>query len=144
MRNYIEYRKITYDTITNEVRIIDQEEERLRDSVGYYERRKNIFFKQAGETIDTTRQINSTHLFMLMEIKRILEKSRANYKVVISPLYDQVKFNRHDWSTLNKVFGDHLYDFAGSNSFTNNMYNFYESSHYRPVVGDSIMNIIYK
>lgn len=144
MAAYIEYRKIKYDTITNEITILDQEEELSKDPVGYYSKRKGIFYKQPGESIDTTRQINSHHLFMLMEIKRLLEKRPTNYNVVISPLYEQVKFNRSDEAILKKIFNDHLYDFSGDNYLTNTAQNFYEPYHFRPVVGDSIMNIIYK
>jgi hypothetical protein len=144
MADYLEYRKITYDTISNEITILDQEEEITKDPAGYYARRKNVFFKQPGESIDTTQQINSNHLFMLMEIKRLLEKSHTNYKVILSPLYEQVKFSRGDFAILKNIFEDQLYDFSGNNSFTNNVYNYYEASHFRPVVGDSIMNIIYK
>jgi hypothetical protein len=45
---------------------------------------------------------------------------------------------------LKGLFGENLYDFSGKNAFTEDKYNFYESSHYRKKVGDGIMAIIYK
>lgn len=144
MSKYLEYRRISYDTITNEIRILDQEEEISKNITAYYKARKKIFYPQAGEHIDTSRQIDSRRLFMLGEIKRILEKNHTSYKVVISPLYDQLKFNEADFTILKSLFENHLYDFSGSNYFTNDKHNYYEASHYRPIVGDSILHKIYE
>jgi len=144
MSGFIEYRKITYDTLTNEINIIDQEAEMTRSPANYYAKRKELFYERKGERIDSVQRITEKHLFMLKEIKRILEKNKTVYKVVLSPLYDQVKFNRSDLSILKKEFGDNLYDFSGKNSFTDNKMNYYETSHFRPSVGDSIFKIIYR
>ena len=81
---------------------------------------------------------------MLKEIKRLLLKNKTKFKVVLSPLYEQTKFNPHDLQILKYVFGKNLYDFTGKNRFTDKITNYYESSHFRPSVGDSIMKIIYK
>ncbi|MDP4115874.1 MAG: hypothetical protein Q8903_07050 [Bacteroidota bacterium] len=81
---------------------------------------------------------------MLYDVKRILIKNKSNYRVVISPLYDQIKFSDKDMNILMSVFGDKLFDFSGKNKFTESMTNYYEASHYRPIVGDSILSIIYK
>lgn len=145
MSGYIENRKITFDTITNEINIIDQETEISHNPTQYYLKRKNLFFaRTAGEQIDSVRRINSKQLNMLQDVKRILEKNKTNYKVVISPLYEQIKFSNSDISILNDIFGNNLFDFSGKNKFTESMTNYYETSHYRPIVGDSILNIIYK
>lgn len=144
MAGYIENRKITYDTLTNEINIIDQENEITQHPANYYLKRKEMFYKRTSEKIDSIPQINKKQEFMLSEIRRILEKNNAQYKVVISPLYEQIKFNPKDILLLQKEFGSHLYDFSGKNSFTEDKMNYYETSHYRPKVGDSILKIIYK
>lgn len=144
MSGYIENRKITFDTLTNEINIIDQETEIVQNPTEYYAKRKELFYVRISEKTDSIQRINKKQLFMLKEVKRILEKNNTNYKVVLSPLYEQIKFNNSDLLLLENEFGNNLYDFSGKNSFTDNKTNYYETSHFRPNVGDSILKIIYK
>ncbi len=144
MSKYIEDRKITFDTITNELSIPDQETEITQNPAQFYLKRKDLFYNRKGEQIDSVQRINRKQLIMLQEVKRILEKNKTNYKVVISPLYDQIKFSNNDIGILKNLFGDNLFDFSGKNQFTESLTNYYEPSHYRPFVGDSILNIIYR
>ena len=144
MSVYIENRRVVYDTITNGTIILDQEEELKSDEQSYYARRSDVFYERNGEKTDSIQRINPKHEFMLREIRRLLDKNKTQFKVVLSPLYDQTKFNPTDMHILNQVFGDHLYDFTGKNSITDNKYNYYEISHYRFAVGDSILSGIYK
>lgn len=144
MSGYIENRKIIIDTLTNELNIIDRENEITQNPTGYYAKRKELFYTRIGEKTDSISRINKKHKFMLKEVRRILEKNNANYKIVLSPLYEQVKFNPVDLLVLESEFGDNLCDFSGKNSFTDNKMNYYETSHFRPNVGDSIFKIIYK
>lgn len=79
-----------------------------------------------------------------IEIKDILAKHRTNYKIVISPLYNQIKINPKDLEFLQTLFGSkNVYDFSGVNKYTSDYHNYYESSHYRPEVASEIMNYIY-
>ena len=80
----------------------------------------------------------------LCEIKDLLDKHKTSYKIVISPLFDQIKLNRSVYNTLCSIFGkDHIYDFSGVNKWNKDFHNYYEDSHYRPLVSAEIMNIIY-
>jgi hypothetical protein len=144
MSGYIENKKITYDTLTNEPILLDQENEIIQNSAQYYERKKGVFYERVVEKIDPIQRITNKHLFMLKEVKRILIKNNTNYKIVLSPLYEQTKFNHSDLLTLQDEFGDRLYDFSGTNAFTENKVNYYETSHFRPSVGDSIIKFIYR
>ena len=144
MAGYIDRRKITFDTITNEINIIDQETEITENPAEYYAKRRDLFYERIGEKTDSIQGITNKHLFLLKEIRRILEKNNTNYKVVLSPLYDQTKFNPSDLLLLKIEFGNNLYDFSGKNSFTDNKMNYYETNHYRPNIGDSILKRIYK
>ena len=144
MKGYIEDRKILIDTITNEVQITDQENEIQNYPDAYYNKRKSIFYERKTERTDSVARLKIPHLFMLKEIKRILDKNATHYKVVISPLYEQMKFNPDDKKIIYDIFGEALYDFSGKNYFTDSLNHFYESSHFRPIIGDSIMSIIYK
>jgi hypothetical protein len=45
---------------------------------------------------------------------------------------------------LQKVFGNNnVFDYSGVNDYTNSIYNYYEASHYRPVVGRQILEAVY-
>ena len=140
----IDTRANEYDTVTNQVTMVEWNKELAKDPIRYYERRKKSFFSRSGEVTDSVQRIKPEQVYMLYQIARILQKHNTNYKVVISPLYEQVRFSAPDKRILVRLFGDHLYDFSGKNSFTDPETNYYEDSHYLPKVGDSIMNIIYK
>jgi hypothetical protein len=135
--------KMTFDSIRNEMDLKAKENSINLGMNVYYMEKKNLFYKRKGELLDPKSKIKKTQLFMLKEIKRLLEKHNTNYKIVISPLYEQMKFSVEDRRILKQLFGDHIYDFSGKNYFTDDVTHYYEASHYRPMVGDSILSIIY-
>jgi hypothetical protein len=148
MFGYIEKKQTAYDSLTNEISVIDREAEIIENPTEYYLQRRALFDEKRDEKrderTDSTQQITKKQLFMLKEIRRILEKHKTNYTVVLSPLYEQIKFNTSDLSLLKNEFGNNLYDFSGKNAFTKDKKNYYETSHFRPNVGDDILKIIYE
>lgn len=144
MKGFLVNSKVRYDTITNEQAILDQEYEISHTPSEYYQKRKSIFYgRPEMEIRDSIQRIRSVELGYLKSIKKILEKNNSNYKIVLSPLYEQLRFNANDLTILNELFPGHVYDFSGKNAFTDEKTNYYEQSHYRPQVGDSILNFIY-
>lgn len=135
--------KIKTDSISNEMSLIYNETQIKKDIIKYYDEKKDVFYLRKNEKIDSMNRINSNHIKMLQEIKQILIKHKTIYKIVISPLYEQTKFNKKDYKILKDIFNENLYDFSGKNKFTENKRNYYEESHYRPIVGDSIFKEIY-
>lgn len=144
MKDYVDSKPVVYDSITNKVSFPTIERELRESPDNYYESRASIFYKQKGETIDLNNKINENQKMMLKKIATILQKHHTNYRVVISPLYNQIKFSVKDFAILKETFGSNLYDFSGFNSFTKVQRNYYEISHYKENVGDSILNIIYQ
>jgi hypothetical protein len=146
MDGCIDYKnkKVRINSQTNEATNVYYEDELAKNEDTYYAKRETMFYKRSGEKIDSVDRINKKHLFMLGEIKKILAKNKTNYKVVLTPLYEQVKFSKNDFKILKATFGTNLYDFTGKNKFTENKRNYYETSHFRPNVGDSIFKIIYR
>ncbi|MFH0735506.1 MAG: hypothetical protein V1773_13710 [bacterium] len=145
MKGFIENREIVFTPVTNEQKIIDQEKEIKNSTLKYYLARANMFYdRDKIEKTDSLSRINKKHIFMLKEIERIFRKHNTKYKVIISPLYDQIKMNKQDIKILQSIFKTNVYDFSGKNVFTESRFNYYEISHYRPSVGDSIFSIIYK
>ena len=143
MFGYIVNVKTIYDTLTNEINLDIPEKEIKQNPIRYYLEKKDVFYRRKGEHLDSIERINQEQLFMLNEVKRILIKNKTNYKVIISPLYEQIKFSKKDVTILKTIFGHNLYDFSGKNQFTEPVNNYYENSHFRPKVGDSIFEIIY-
>lgn len=138
-------RPFFYDYVTNEVKLSSYEALIRRDTATYYGSRSNLFFPR-----DTTVQkfaapvIKKEQERILLQIRQVLQDHQTNYKIVISPLYDQKKLNPEDLHILQEVFGAaHVFDFSGINAFTRSRYNYYEASHYRPFIADSIMRIVY-
>jgi hypothetical protein len=79
-----------------------------------------------------------------MEIANVFKEHNTNYKIVISPLYDQMRLDSLSLNRIDYIFGpENVYDFSGINRFTEPVYNYYESSHYRPHVAKQILEIIY-
>lgn len=132
-----------YNPITNE------EPNHIQDSLiaigAYYNKKRLAVFEDkqhprvSDELLNDEEKIRS-----IKEMKRILAKHRTDYKIIISPLYDQVKINPTDLQFLRTVFGnDNVYDFSGVNKYTSDYHNYYEDSHYRKEIASEIMHYIY-
>ncbi|MFZ9846728.1 MAG: hypothetical protein ACO3EE_01095 [Flavobacteriales bacterium] len=144
MVGYLEKEKYSIDGITNEMITTSIEDELKKNEKHYYENRSRIFYPRKGETTDSQIRIKPSQKKMLEDILAILKSDSTNFKVVISPLYDQRKLSPEDKETLQNLFGDNLYDFSGCNELTSTYKNYYETSHYRSFIADSILNYIYK
>jgi len=113
------------------------------DSINFYNNKNNF---PDRPTIPGTSAsiIKKDCLDMLEKIKEIFNKDNTHYKIIISPLYDQRVFNKDDLAKLRNVFGsENVYDYSGKNNITENKINYYEISHYKPVVGRTILKEIY-
>jgi hypothetical protein len=80
----------------------------------------------------------------LEEMHRIMAADHADYRIVVSPLFDRVPLNAKDRAELQRIFGaEHVYDFSGANELTNDVHHYYEPSHYRPTVARAVLGWIY-
>lgn len=81
---------------------------------------------------------------MLSDISSIFKKHGTKYKIVVNPLYNQIKLNPNDVKQLCEIFGpENVWDFSGVNNYTCDYRNYYDDSHYRPIIAADIMNVIY-
>jgi hypothetical protein len=111
----------------------------------YYAEHVAAFYKRDTLLHTSPMAIQKEQKIMLQEIREILRKDTTQYKIIISPLYDQVKFNPEDKNYLDSIFGkQNVYDFSGINDITENPYNYYENSHYLPRIAARILKEIYK
>ncbi|WP_338730839.1 hypothetical protein [Mangrovimonas cancribranchiae] len=115
------------------------------DSVTYYKERigNKVFKTVALEKIKESK-VSEAEVNQLQYIKHMFTKHRTNYKIIISPIFDKIPLEEEQINLLNNIFGkSNVYNFSGQNNFTDNIYNYYEASHFRPHVADSILKIIY-
>ncbi len=116
------------------------------DSLQYYNTlsAKGVFYNRDNITRKKCK-ITAEEKKGLLTIEEIFTKHHTNYKIVISPIYNQVPMEKDQVNLLNQVFGkENVYNFSGKNELTTPIHNYYESSHYRPHVANRILEIIYK
>lgn len=134
-----------YDPISNELRLTHDEDVIKNDQEKYYRERRFQFYKRDTTQYYSTVIIKDEQKSMLNEIAQKFKSDHTKYKVIISPLYDQLKLNATDLASLQTIFGkETVFDFSGINEITNNKYNYYETSHYRPSVTGMIIQEIYR
>ena len=115
------------------------------DSLAFYQKLidKGIFYKRPIKN-KWICKVTNQEISQLQYIKKIFDKHNTNYKIVISPKYDQIPIEKEQLRLLFKIFGEeNIYNFSGKNIYTDKISNFYEAGHYRPVVANDIMKKIY-
>ncbi|MDB5229152.1 MAG: hypothetical protein JWN78_3345 [Bacteroidota bacterium] len=145
MRMIIERKRFAYDPISNDLYLKIFDDEAERDPVNYIKRHFGMDSgRDTSKIIIEKPVVEKEQVRCLNEIKNIFDKQHTNYKIVISPLYDQKYLNKKDLKKLNEIFGkENVYDFSGKNEYTRHVENYYEISHYRPKVARDIMKKIY-
>lgn len=137
--------EVDYNLKFNEVSFLAFEKLIKFKPTDYYNNDKmKLFYKRNSIQKFSPKVINEEQVVMLKSIKRILDKHHANFKIIINPLYDQLKIDTTDLKTLKQIFGiNNVFDFSGINSITVDYKNYYEESHYRPQVSAEILKVIY-
>jgi len=136
--------KIHYDPRSNDLVYTDIDTRINKDTGAYYQARKAIFYSRDTTQRYAERTINAEQVILLNRIKKILAKNNTNYKIIISPLYNQLRTDTTDMKILCSVLGkENIYDLSGVNDITASKYNYYENAHFRPFVANRIMDSIY-
>ena len=64
--------------------------------------------------------------------------------MIISPNYNQININPADIEILKNIFKEkNVFDFSGVNEYTNDIHNYYEKGHYRPILGAQLLQKVY-
>jgi hypothetical protein len=133
-----------YELFSNEIRYSQFENLLATNPAAYYSKRLSSFYNRPKVPECALPVIGPGQMEMLTEMSGILTKHRTDFKLVISPLYNQKKLNHKDLRDLQTLFGkNNVYDFSGVNEITQSYTNYYETSHYRPHVAREIMSRIY-
>jgi len=117
----------------------------LKDSVAYYKAAEGKFYQRPGIQKISLKKISKKKEQYLQKIATIFRKHQTRCKIVIAPLYDQIKINPADILVLDNIFGKtNVYDYSGINAITNNQFNYgNDVIHYRKKVGNIIFKEIY-
>lgn len=122
------------------------EKEKAIANGSYYQGKVLDFFKERPDTVTYAPQcVFGEQELLLKSIADILKTTHADYKVIISPGYDQLKLCKNDYYVLCNIFeAERINDYSGKNTFTEDYHNYYDISHYRPFVASEILNSLYK
>lgn len=147
MKPYLQQEKYDYKANKKNADLwYGHDKEIVDDSLGYYNNllEQGVFYTRPIENVDKLK-ITIEEIKHLKSIKEIFTNHNTDYKIIISPLYDQIALENTQLQLLENIFGrENIYDFSGKNEFTESIPNFYETSHYRPHVANEIMELIYK
>ena len=116
-----------------------------QEGEAYWKNRKKEFPERDGTVTITAPAIYQKQRKVLDEIMDVLRRHNTSIRVVISPDYNQKELHPDDREILQSIFGkENVYDFSGINEFTEDYHNYYESGHYRPLLGNKLLERIYK
>ncbi|MCW3083817.1 MAG: hypothetical protein JWP12_1183 [Bacteroidetes bacterium] len=149
------YMKNNFAILPGQVRVTEQNNEYfykkyddalIADSIAYYKDKSRDFYFR--DTVTKRKLlipvIKEKQQQFLKEIKAVFDKNHTCYKIVLSPMYDQLYFNTEDIETLKNIFGAaNVYDYSGVNAYTNDIHNYYDNFHYRPILARKLLKEIY-
>jgi len=143
--NVLDDKPFVYDPNTNELRYAYFEHLAADGSYYDYERMRKFGKERDGVERFSSPVISAEHQEVLREIATILQAKECDIRVVISPLYDQVRFADADLNVLKEILGPRsVFDFSGINTLTASHTGYYERSHYRPHIAKAVLDSIYK
>lgn len=126
------------DAFNPREKMIEQEGE------AYWENRKKEFPERDGIAVVEEPVLFQRQRVLLEEIRKVLRRHDTSVRVLISPDYSQKELHPDDRKILQGIFGkENVYDFSGINEFTEDYHNYYESGHYRPLLGNQLLERVY-
>jgi hypothetical protein len=150
IRNYMRYFNVFNENIRNYNLQYNEttwpEKEKLLSQGSYYTKeRMKQFYKRNNITTCEDPCINEPQISQLSIISRIFKRNSTNYKIIISPKYDQKKLADTDLSVLREIFGyNNVFDFSGKNELTEDFRNYWDVNHYNENVAKMIIKEIYQ
>jgi hypothetical protein len=138
---YPKSHSLQFDTITNEWDCNNRGLIEPKKNMNYD---KKLFRSRPNSEMFSEKLISDEHKQILIDIKYLLDKERADYKIIIAPDYNQVHINKDDYFFLKSVFGDEkVFNFSGKNYLTEDKYNFLDINHFDKIVGWKIIEQVY-
>ena len=135
-------RAFTHLPDSNDVLFSAAEVRIAREGEAYWRARPNVFVARKGGVSPIT--VLGEQRRLLEEIRSVLERHGTRARIVVAPLYDEIRMNPSDLQTLRAIFGsDSVADYSGDNPLTEQVQNYYEASHFRPEVARKILSDVY-
>lgn len=132
-----------YDDVTNELRM-DYYEDLIAKGEFFTPERMSRFYERDTIEGQYPQVLADSQKALLKKIRSVFAKHETDYKIIISPGYDQKKLHPDDLAYLTELFEEQcVFDYSGKNHFTEDYRNYYEPIHYRPGVARDIMADIY-
>lgn len=126
------------DSFNPREKMIEQEGE------AYWRNRKQEFPERKGIAVVEEPVLFHRQRVLLEEIRKVLRRHDTSVRVIISPDYSQKELHPDDRAFLQSIFGkENVYDFSGINEFTEDYHHYYESGHYRPLLGNKLLERVY-
>jgi hypothetical protein len=107
-------------------------------------KRQGVFYDRPDVQKYEDIQISPGEQKTLIGIKQIFDKHNTMYNIIITPLYDQSKFNRKDRDLIVSLFPGRVVDFSGKNEITEDVYNYPDRKHFQPYIMKNILDSIIK
>ena len=127
------------DALNPRERLIDEQQE------AYWSDRPKEFPPRPAQEVVAAPVIGDEQAQLLRQIAALLHRHRTKVRLIISPDYDQRKLNPADKAALDHFFGRGVvFDFSGINAYTADYHNYYERGHYRPILGERLLQAVYE
>lgn len=145
MKGFVGMNPGDLDPVNNDY-LPDEEELIMKDSIDYYSGSLGRFYERPDKERESGIQITPDDSAMIRHMNSIFIKNKTIVKIIVSPLYNQIKLNKHDLEVLQEIFGKkNVYDFSGVNVITENIYNYKKDvSHFRNRTGSLILKLMYE
>jgi hypothetical protein len=142
MKNYIFKEEFEYVPGTGDINYTGYEDQIKKDSAGYYKHARDLFYER---NVKVSKPVLSDQArLMLQSISRLFKLQGTDFRIVITPNYDQEKLSDPDLNFLQKTFGkEKVFDYSGVNEITKDQGNYYEERHFKPYIANRIMKEMY-
>jgi hypothetical protein len=135
-------RNFTHQPVSNDEIFTAVDEKIARQGEDYWRSHADLFGPRTGGTAPIT--VLPEQRRLLSSMAEIFARHGTRVRVVVSPLYDQIRLHPADLGALREIFGqDNVVDFSGDNPMTSDVRSYYESSHFRPPVARAILSVLY-
>lgn len=133
------------DPATNDLHFASYEAQLAADPVAYYKRLAGAMARTEPKNgASRPKACSAEALIQLRDIREIFRRNNTDYRIVVAPLYHQLRLHPADLAALVEIFGrERVFDFSGVNELTRDRHNYYEQNHFKPSVARTIMARVY-
>ncbi|TLM69192.1 MAG: hypothetical protein FDZ69_00005 [Deltaproteobacteria bacterium] len=142
-KDYFLDREFVYEPVTNDIYFASDERQIAEGT--FYAKNISAFLGRKRGRNYAAPIISARQLEQLAEIRDIFRRHNTRYRIVVSPIYNQIFMNERDLEILRELFGaDRVHDYSGVNPVTADYRNFYDVDHLRRHVGAALLAEIYR